>query len=218
MNKKIFFMILVCFLTLITFIIFSFKNEIFDFLINGQNLSFRNISIYLILGFLYFLTPLPATIVIIMTGFLFKSVGFFISIILVLFTSFLLFVFARNIKKVFNLNLNQFLPKKINLKKIVTNNYSILISRYILPYFFHNIVFGLENIKLKRFLIVITFAEIPMIFALNTLGMTLNMIVKNYKISFLDIIFDENFYLPFIIMITIFVVINLLKKNFKIGL
>ena len=93
-----------------------------------------------------------------------------------------------------------------------------MISRYILPYFFHSIFFGLENIRLKRFLIVIAFAEIPMIYALNALGMSLNILVKNYKISLLDIIFDINFYVPFIIMIVIFVLINHLKNNFKIGL
>lgn len=218
MKKKFFLIILICIFSIISIFIFSFKDEIFDFIINNQKFNLGHISIYVILVFLYFLTPLPVTLVIILTGFLFNLIGFFISLIFIVLGSMLLFVFARNIKETFNLNLNQFFNKKINLKKITTNNYSILISRYILPYFFHNIYFGLENVKIKRFLIVITFAEIPMIYALNSVGMSLNMLVKNYKISFLDIIFDINFYVPFIIMIIIFVVINYLKKNFKIGL
>ena len=218
MNKKFFLIILVCFFTLISIFIFSFKNEMFDFFVNTQNLSLGYILIYFILGFLYFLTPLPATLVIILNGFFFKLSGFFISLIFVILGSTLLFIFARNIKKTFNLNFNRFFNKKMNLKKITTNNYSILISRYILPYFFHNILFGLENVKIKRFLIIITFAEIPMIYALNALGMSLNMLTKNYEISLLDVILDINFYVPFVTMIIIFVVINHLKKNFKIGL
>lgn len=218
MNKKNILTILICFFLLLSILIFSFKDEIFDIFVNSQKLSFGHVSAYLILVFIYFLTPLPATLVIILTGFFFKLIGFFISIIFIVIGSALLFVFAKNIKETFNINFDQFFQKKINFKKIATHNYSILISRYILPYFFHNIFFGLENIKLKRFLIVITFAEIPMIYALNTLGMSLNKLVKNYEITLFDIIFDVNFYVPFIIMIIIFVVINNLKNNFKIGL
>ena len=218
MTKKFFLIILACFFILISIFIFSFKDEIFDFFINTQNFSLGYILIYFILGFLYFLTPLPVTLFIIFTGFFFNLGGFFISLIFVTIGSTLLFIFAKNIKKTFNINFNQFLYKKVNFKKITNNNYSILISRYILPYFFHNILFGLENIKIRRFLVIITLAEIPMIYALNALGMSLNMLAKNFKISLLDIILDVNFYVPFFIMIIIFVVINHLKKNFKIGL
>tara|TARA_B100002019_G_scaffold71634_1_gene61794 strand:- start:406 stop:1062 length:657 start_codon:yes stop_codon:yes gene_type:complete len=218
MNKKNFLIISISFILFLSIFAFYFKNEIFDFFINNQNLSFSYISIYITLSFLYFLTPLPVTLIIILNGFFFKLIGFLISITFIIIGSALLFVFSRNIKETFNINFDKFFQKKINFKKLAINNYSILISRYILPYFFHSIFFGLENIRLKRFLIVIAFAEIPMIYALNALGMSLNILVKNYKISILDIIFDINFYVPFIIMIVIFVVINHLKNNFKIGL
>lgn len=216
MNKKNFIIILISFFTFLSIFIFYFEGEIFDFFINNQSFSLGFILIYLIFGFFCFLTPLPATLVIILTGFFFNLIGFFISIMFVLIGSAILFIFARNMKVMFNLNFDQFFPKKVDFKKIASNNYSILISRYIIPYFFHNIFFGLENIKIKRFLVVITFAEIPMIYALNALGMSLSMLTKNYKISLIDMLFDINFYVPFIIMIIIFVAINHLKQKFII--
>lgn len=218
MNKKNILIILVCFFLILSIFIYSFKDEIFNIFISNEKLSSKHFALYLALAFMYFLTPLPATLIIILTGFFFKFIGFFVSIMFLLIGSAILFIFAKNIKETFNINLNQFLKKKINLKKITNNNYTILILRYILPYFIHNILFGLENIKLKRFLIIIMFAEIPMVYALNTLGMSLNKLVKSINISILDIISDINFYVPFIIMIIIFIVINHLKKNFKIGL
>ena len=218
MTKKNFLIISVCFLLLLSIFIYSFKDELLNIFIGSEKLSSEYVALYLVLAFMYFLTPLPTTIIVILTGFFFKFIGFFVSMIFLLIGSALLFVFAKNIKKTFNINLNQFFKKKINLKKITNNNYSILISRYILPYFVHNIFFGLENVKLNRFLIIIMFAEIPMVYALNTLGMSLNKLGKSMNISILDLMSDANFYVPFIIMIIIFIVINLLKKNFKVGL
>ena len=217
MTKKNFLIISVCFLLLLSIFIYSFKDELLNIFIGSEKLSSEYVALYLVLAFMYFLTPLPTTIIVILTGFFFKFIGFFVSMIFLLIGSALLFVFAKNIKKTFNINLNQFFKKKINLKKITNNNYSILISRYILPYFVHNIFFGLENVKLNRFLIIIMFAEIPMVYALNTLGMSLNKLGKSMNISILDLLSDANFYVPFIVMIIIFVLINLLKKNFKVG-
>ena len=133
--------------------------------------------------------------------------------------SFSLNLFSNKINKVFNFykyyekQISKF--KKFNLKKISENNYSIFLSRFILPYFIHNIFFAVIKIKIYRFLFLIFFAEIPMTYALSSIGATLNKISFDQSVSAYNLFTDINFYVPFILIFVIFFLIYKLKFFFK---
>ena len=111
------------------------------------------------------------------------------------------------------LSFKNILKKKINLKKISENNYSIFFSRYIIPYFFHNIYYGLIKTNIVKFVIIIFLAEIPMTYALNLLGSSLKNFQLNYSLSNYSIFDDTNFYVSFIVIFVIFVLSNFFLKN-----
>jgi len=216
MKKK--FITKIAVLLLVTILVLSllFYKEILNFLIHLDISNSNFLLLYVAGCFLYFFTPLPTTLIIILNGYFFKNIGFYLSLLLVFFGSTILFMFAKKIKNYFNLDLGRvFSKKRLNISKLTTNSFSIFLSRYILPYFIHNIYYGLENIKIKKFMPIIICAEIPMLYALNSIGESLKNLSLNYKISYFDIINDKNFYNPFFIMFAILVVINYLKGKFK---
>ena len=69
--------------------------------------------------------------------------------------------------------------------------------------------------KIKRFILIILCAEIPFTYALNSIGNSVKNLTPNYNISFLNILSDINFYVPFFIIFTIFIVVNYLEAKFK---
>ena len=216
MKKEFITKIAVLLFAIIIVLSLLFYKEILNFLIH-LDISNSNFLLFYIAGcFLYFFTPLPTTLIIILNGYLFKHIGFYLSLLLVFFGSTILFMFAKKIKSYFNLDPDRVFSKKgFNISKLTKNNFSIFLSRYILPYFIHNIYYGLENIKIKKFIPIIICAEIPMLYALNSIGESLKNLSLNYKISYFDILSDKNFYYPFFIMFAILVVINYLKGKFK---
>ena len=216
MKKKLITIIAIFLLIILVFLSFYFNKSVIDFLINIDVSNINFLVFYIIVCFSYFLTPLPATLIVILNGYLFKKIGFFISLSLILLASAILYSFAKKIKNSFDLDVEKiFLKKKINLSKLTTNNFSIFLSRFILPYFLHNIYYGLVDVKIKKFILIIFCAEIPLLYALNLIGNSLKNLTSNYKISFLDIVGDINFYLPFFIVFAIFIVVNYLKTKFK---
>ena len=218
MKKKLISKIIVFSLVILAFSSFYFSESIYNFLINIDISNINFLIIYIISCFIYFLTPLPVTFVIILNGYIFNKIGFLISLALLLSGSAILYLFAQRVKKFFNLDISKFfLKKKINISKLTTNNFSIFLSRYILPYFFHNIYYGLESIKIKRFILIILCAEIPFTYALNSIGNSVKNLTPNYNVSFLDILRDINFYVPFFIIFTIFIVVNYLETKIKKG-
>lgn len=216
MKKKLITKITIFLLIILVLLSFYFNKSIIDFLINIDVSNINFLVFYIIVCFFYFLTPLPATLIVILNGYLFKKIGFFISLSLILLASAILYLFAKKIKNSFDLDFEKiFLKKKINLSKLTTNNFSIFLSRFILPYFLHNIYYGLVDVKIKKFILIIFCAEIPLLYALNSIGNSVKNLTSNYKISFLDIVNDINFYLPFFIVFAIFIVVNYLKTKFK---
>ena len=216
MKKKLIAIITIFLLVILAFLSFYFNKSVIDFLINIDVSNINFLVFYIIVCFSYFLTPLPATLIVILNGYLFKKIGFFISLSLILLASAILYSFAKKIKNSFDLDVEKiFLKKKINLSKLTTNNFSIFLSRFILPYFLHNIYYGLEGVKIKKFILIIFCAEAPLLYALNSIGNSVKNLTSNYKISFLDIVTDISFYLPFFIIFTIFIVVNYLKTKFK---
>ena len=159
-------------------------------------------------------TPLPVTFIIILNGYIFNKIGFFISLALLLLGSTALYLFAKKVKIFFDLDISKFfLKKKVNISKLTTNNFSILLSRYILPYFIHNIYYGLENIKIKRFILIIFCAEIPSTYALNSIGNSAQNITSDYNVELFNVFSDITFYVPFFIIFTIFILVNYFNRN-----
>ncbi len=212
MNKKITLLMLICLIFILSVLIFYFKDEIFDILINHKNLDTNYFIFYLILSFFYFLTPLPVTIIIVLNGFFLKEYGFFISMLQIFIGSLVLKLFANLITKIFNINLTF---KKIDFSKLSSNNYSIFLSRYIIPYFFHNIYYGLIRLNTFRFLILIFLAEIPITYALNEIGSTLAELSLDFSVSIFSIFKSFNFYVPFLIIFILLIISNYLFRRNK---
>tara|TARA_Y100000590_G_C15299458_1_gene855728 strand:- start:47 stop:691 length:645 start_codon:yes stop_codon:yes gene_type:complete len=195
-------------------IIYEFNEEIINYLISIDFSNSKIIYTYILVSSLYFISPLPVTIIILLNGFFFKELGFYISIFQIFLGSTLLNLFSKKIKNFFNINLSNKIKSKIfNLRKISENNYSIFFTRYLLPYFIHNLYYGLTKVKLFRFLIIVIISEIPMTYAINSIGSSLNKISFDYTLSVYTLFTDINFYIPFLIIFMVFIITNYLNSK-----
>tara|TARA_B110000261_G_C12972289_1_gene313005 strand:- start:302 stop:895 length:594 start_codon:yes stop_codon:yes gene_type:complete len=193
---------------------FAYQETILIFLINIDVNKFNFLSIYLLICLVYVLLPLPVTLIILLNGYLFKDVGFYISISTILLASTILFFLSRSIEKFFNLNIKGFfLKKNIDIEKLTSNSSSVLISRWIVPFFFHNIYYGLTSVNFRKFVTIIFLSEIPMTYALNSIGKSLKNFTLESNYSIFDLFIDKNFYIPFIVIIFIFFFIKYIRKN-----
>ena len=192
--------------------IFFYKN-ILNFLISMDVTKFSFLAIYISICLIYFIFPFPVTLVILLNGYLFKDIGFYISFSLILLSSTIIFFSSKFIETFFKINIKYFLLKKnIKIEKLASNSFSILISRYIIPFFFHNLYYGLMKIDFKRFLIIIFLAEIPITYAINIFGKSLKNFTTELNFSIYDLFIDKNFYVPFFIIIFIFFLIKYIRK------
>ena len=214
MKKKI----LLIFLTLASFILlFAFLanyQKIIYFLTYINILNPVNFLIYIFITLMFFLTPFPTTIIILLNGFIFKEYGFIISYIIIMTSSAILFYFSSKIDEfyIFKKILKN-LKDKTKVYSYTKKNYSIFLSRFLMPFFFHNISYGLIKVKFIKFILIIALAEIPVTFALNSIGSSLKDFSKGTNISFQSLVTDINFYVPFLIVIVLFFFINKFKKN-----
>ena len=211
MKKKLV-SILIIILIMVCLYLFSLKDEVINFLVSLDVESKDFKKIYLLITFFYFVSPLPITFIILLNGFLFKEYGFFISMFQIIFGSIVLNLFSNKIKNFFNINLKLI---KFDFEKFSLNNNSIFISRFFVPYFFHNIYYGLTPIKIKIFILIIFLAEIPMTFALSQIGKSLSQITTNFYVSIYSLLKDVNFYIPFFIILVFFLITNYLYKKYK---
>ena len=213
MKKYLIISILLIFIITVLFFGIVLYEDIIKLLISIDKTNYSFLFLYLFIYLIYFILPLPVTLIILMNGYLFKNIGFFISLFLISLSSIFIFSFSKFIVEKFNLNLSKyFLKKKISLDKITTNSNSVFISRYIIPFFFHNLYYGSTSINLKRFFLVIFLAEIPMTFALNTIGLSIKNFTIKSNIEINNILFDKNFYIPLVIIIFIFFFMKYIKK------
>ena len=212
MKKVIIFILIFISIIFVSFYFLDY-NYFANLLIQDQSINEYYLLFFIFVSFLYFLTPLPVTLIIIANGYFFQNLGFIISIFQVVLCSILIFSIAKKIDKYFDFTKykNKIL-KKINVNKFSQSNYSIILSRYIFPYFFHNIYYGMLNIKLKKFFLLVILSEIPMLYALNSIGKSMINFDFNISISIFTIFLDKNFYIPFIIIFVIFVVTSYLYK------
>ena len=211
--KNIIIFILLFISIIFVFLYFFDYNYFANLLIKDQSIHKYYSLFFIFVSFLYFLTPLPVTLIIIANGYFFQNLGFIISIFQVVLCSILIFLIAKKIDKYFDFTKykNKIL-KKININKFSESNYSIILSRYIFPYFFHNIYYGILNIKLKKFSLLVILSEIPMLYALNSIGKSMINFDFSISISIFTLFLDKNFYIPFLIIFVIFVVTSYLYK------
>tara|TARA_B100000767_G_C19536839_1_gene439007 strand:+ start:91 stop:738 length:648 start_codon:yes stop_codon:yes gene_type:complete len=214
MNKYLRITSLVLFFILISILGIFFYKNILDFLISIDVTKFNFLVVYITICLIYFIFPLPVTLIIILNGYLFKDIGFYISFSLILLSSTIIFFSSKFIETFFKLNIKYFfLKKNIKIEKLTSNSYSILISRYIVPFFFHNLYYGLMKIDFKRFFIIIFLAEIPMTYAINTIGKSLKNFTTEVNFSIYDLFIDKNFYVPFFIIVFIFFFMKCIRKS-----
>ena len=212
MKNVIIFILLFISIIFISLYFFDY-NYFANMLIQDRSIHKYYSLFFIFVSFLYFLTPLPVTLIIIANGYFFQNLGFIISIFQVVLCSILIFSIAKKIDKYFDFTKykNKIL-KKINVNKFSQSNYSIILSRYIFPYFFHNIYYGILNIKLKKFSLLVILSEIPMLYALNSIGKSMINFDFSISISIFTLFLDKNFYIPFLIIFVIFVVTSYLYK------
>ena len=209
MKKNFIYYAIIIFLILIISL-FIAKDKIIFFIINFDFATKYLKTLFIFFTLIYFITPLPITIIILFNGFIFKEYGFFISMFQILTGSLILLFLSHKINAILKINLKF---KKINLNKFSSNNYSIFISRLIFPYFLHNIYYGLIKISLIKFILIVFFAEIPMTYALSQIGGSLSKINSDINLSLYSLITDINFYVPFFIIFVVFIITNNLNKK-----
>ena len=218
MKKKIiFFTIFVIFFLVIYEFIFNknlISKSLFEYLILNKNNYFLIITV----NFLYFLTPLPVTPIILFNGFFYGFFGFFIIYPIIILDS--LFIFFSS-KILIKSKLFKFFFKKdiykdlrfVKISKVSSSNYIFILSRYILPYFIHNLIYGVLNISWKKFLYLIILSEIPLTYAFIMLGNSLNNFMYQ-ETNIIEIFYSQNFLLPLFIILIFMIVMKIFKKNF----
>ena len=87
------------------------------------------------------------------------------------------------------------------------------ISRYIFPYFIHNLYYGLLNFSKLRFLYLVALSEIPLTYTFIMLGNSFKSIMYQ-NINLLDVFYSKNFLLPLLIIIVFMLSINYIKNKF----
>ena len=197
--------------------LFNYIEKILLFILSQKDKNYLQfLVLMLFLNFFYFLTPLPVFPLIILNGFVFGYLGFVFSIIFITLGSALIFSFSKFFlrKNLSNSLYKRFIKSKIKKYKFMkkNENSTIFLSRYIIPYFFHNIFFGLYNLNIKFFLLIIFLAEIPLTFATNSIGMSLNSFVLITNFNITELFLNYQFIVPFIFILLIVLISGSLKK------
>ena len=216
-NKQIFYI-----LVILSFIIFFFFQDnltififrIFDYLQEMKSINLSNfIFLLVVFNFIYLLTPIPCTPLIIFNGFILESLGFTFSIAITIICSSILFIISKKINFIFFKQfVNKIKKKLFSLEKKIPISTFIFITRYFIPYFFHNILFGLFYKKFKYFIFFVILADIPIIYALNNFGKHLNYISQSYDLKKL---LNSEFLISVFLFLIIAVPSSLIKKKFK---
>ena len=120
--------------------------------------------VHLLISLILFLTPFPATIVVLTNGYVLGLSGFFISYTAIIFASFLLYRvgFVSNEQGGYGFDLlgkyYRFFRRKIGDIGVTSG---IFITRFMVPLFFHNYCLGAMRYRFDRFLVMILVAEVP---------------------------------------------------------
>ena len=215
---KIFFLVFIVSLLISLYFYFEeIKIFVFNILINLQILKDKNFIYFLFLltlvNFFYLLTPIPSTLLIIFNGFVLGTYGFILSICFISICSSILFTAPKYFNfSFFSENINKYRKKIFLLQKESSFFLLIFVTRYLIPYFFHCILFGLIYKKLNYFIFFSILAEMPVIYALNNFGKHLNTFTQSYDLSE---IMNLELLISVVIFLIVVIFISLLKKKFK---
>ena len=218
MIKKFFFFTILAIFLYITYELIFNKNLIIKNLIEYLILNKDNYILIIIVNLIYFLTPLPVTPMILFNGFFYGHLGFFIIYPIIILDSLLIFfsskkfVKSKLFKHFFKKNIYRD-KRLIKINKVSSNKYMFVSTRYIFPYFIHNLIYGVLNISWKNFLYLIVLSEIPLTYAFIMLGNSLKDFMYQ-EISLIEVLYSQNFLLPLAIISIFMILIQIFKKNF----
>ena len=206
-NHKNIFYLLIIFVSISFFlgVILYYSNDLIDFFLNENNHNYLYFISLLLFTFIYFLTPLPVTPIMILNGYLFGYLGFFLSYILIIIDSFLFLVLNKFTN--FQISKKLLIDKFKKYKKILLYSNKIetvFITRFIIPPFFHNLYYSLTKIKTINFISSIILAEIPSVLAWNLFGKSLNTYIVD-NLSLKEVLLNINFILPLLIVIIVLI-------------
>lgn len=213
MIKKI--LLLIAFLSFFLLCILNFEliktiveNIFYNLIDYKKNDYFLFLILLIITNIFLFLTPMPTTPFIVFNGFLLGDIGFFLSYSIIIICSLIIFKLSKKLiyfLKEFSIYKNFFI--KINNNKNNDFNFFVVASsRYVIPYFLHNIFFGSILKKSNIFLSAIILAEIPVIFVLNKFGKYLTNINKFESFDIKNILELELIFLLIILFFLIFII------------
>ena len=188
---------------------------LFDIFNDLTEIRYQNFLLFFVLlfifNFIFFLTPIPTFPLIVFNGFLLGNTGFFFTYILIIMCSLIIFKLSK--KLTFYLEkipfYKNFFIKLNNNKNNDFNFFAVASSRYIIPYFFHNIFFGSILKSTKIFLAAIVLAEIPIVYILNMFG---KYLVNIQNIESFDIKSIFKFELIFSLIILFFLIFIVSKS------
>jgi uncharacterized membrane protein YdjX (TVP38/TMEM64 family) len=210
-NKFFLYIILSFFIFLIIIILLHHNNffskiYIFEKIHNIKQNNFLKFLILLILiNLIIFLTPIPTTPFIVFNGYILGNYGFILSYLTIILCSIILFKFMKNLTFIFSIKFINKITEKIYKNKNKDLNFLIIVaSRYVFPYFFHNIFFGSILKKLKIFIYAISIAEIPIVFLLNQAGRQINQISEINTIESILTIKNFILFISFVFVVFIF--------------
>ena len=218
-NIKNYFFLLI----IIYFFIFFYKESIFFFTSNlfqemtyfqSNNFIFFIFLLFLI-NFIFFLSPIPTLPIIIFNGFSLGNSGFIFSYILIIICSLILFKIAKNINFLLKFKYFEGLVKKINNNQNNDLNlFAIASSRFVLPYFFHNILFGSILKKTNIFVFAILISEIPIIYVLNKFGKHLRDF-QDLSIANLNNVLKIEYFSTFFLFLLLLIIASRFSKYLR---
>jgi len=195
-------------------LIYYLRFEIIDLIDDISTIKNKFILVFII-SILFFM-PFFSTFLILINSMIFYQYGFYISFILLIFSSAVTFLLIKKKKKkkVINLklrnNLKNFYKKG---SELYISDYGIFFMRLLIPPFVHNISYSfIDKIKFKNFLIMISLAELPIVYSISVIGKS----IKNFdhiKNSSLNILYEPSFYLPVIFLTLVIFLVKLLNKK-----
>ena len=149
-------------LMLLSMVIFYFENSILsesyqNFLLKFSEFSVLNVAFIMILQIIILSLGVPSTPLIILNLIFFSTYGFLISITSIFISSLIIFKFSIYISKLFKLEnkigkYSEYLKNKNFFIKV-------FISRFIIPGYFHNLIFGLINSNINTFMAAILLSD-----------------------------------------------------------
>ncbi len=217
--KKLSLILFPVILIFLVFLTFTFGKDYIIYLFGYIEQNKENYILILFVNTFYCLISLPVTPLIIANGFFIGTMGFFYIYLAIILSSTILYLTAKKFSKI--LRNYKFIDKKIfensQVKKFLNiSNQSLIffLLRYTLPFFVHNLFYGLSKISNTKFIILVSLSEIPFTYALYILGMSL----KELSFESLDltkVFLSKNFLLPLFFIVIFTIIVNYILKKIK---